>query len=145
AGGRGSARRLFVESKRQEIPMSNKSNKISTDPSSSLGIAATSELNYRHGDYQATFSNSLLTAMLAFRDGDFEVRMPCNLIGIEGKIADAFNEIVRFSDRRARETVRISRAVGKEGKLKQRMSVPEGVGGWAHEVAAINILIDDLV
>src|SRR5262249_24942525 len=66
-------------------------------------------------------------------------------IGIEGKIADAFNEIVWFSDRRACETVRISRAVGKEGKLKQRMSVPEGVGGWAHEVAAINILIDDLV
>src|SRR5437660_9845339 len=66
-------------------------------------------------------------------------------MGIEGKIADAFNELVRFSDRRARETVRVSRAVGKEGKLKQRMSVPEGVGGRAHEVAAINMLIDDLV
>src|SRR5213079_13439 len=64
---------------------------------------------------------------------------------IEGKIADAFNEIVRFSDRRARESVRVSRAVGKEGKLKQRMSVPEGHGTWAEEVSAINTLIDDLV
>src|SRR5438874_1739786 len=96
-------------------------------------------------EHQADFSNGLLMAMLAFRDGDFEVRMPSSLIGIEGKIADAFNEIVRFSDRRARETVRVSRVVGKEGKLKERMSVPEGVGGWAYEVAAINILIDDLV
>src|SRR5437762_3166067 len=91
------------------------------------------------------FSRQLLAAMLAFRNGNFAARMPPDLTGIEGKIADAFNELVRFSDRRARETVRVSRAVGKEGKLKQRMSVPEGVGGWAHEVAAINMLIDDLV
>ena len=64
--------------------------------------------------------------MLSFRDGDFSTRMPSNLTGVEGKIADAFNEIVIFSDRRARETVRVSTAVGKEGKLKQRMNVPGG-------------------
>ena len=39
----------------------------------------------------------------------------------------------------------MSRTVGKEGKLKQRMVVPGAVGGWADEVAAINLLIDDLV
>src|ERR1051325_6806683 len=109
--------------------MSKQTNKPSADPSSA-GIAGMF-------DYPATFSSGLLTAMLAFRDGDFEVRMPSTLVGIEGKIADAFNEIVRFSDRRARETVRVSRAVGKEGKLKQRMSVPEGVGGWARGAEAI--------
>src|ERR1041385_4960671 len=100
---------------------------------------------HENGQYAGTFSNNLLMAMLAFRDGDFEVRIPSNLVGLQGKIADAFNEIVKFSDRRATETSRVSRAVGKEGKLKQRMSVPEGVGGWAREVAAINMLIDDLV
>jgi hypothetical protein len=83
--------------------------------------------------------------MLSFRDGDFAVRMPSTLIGVEGKIADAFNDIVSFSDRRARETVRVSRSVGKEGKLKERMIVPEGLGGWADEVGAVNMLIDDLV
>src|SRR5262245_47101403 len=91
------------------------------------------------------FSKKLLIAMLSFRDGDFAVRMPSDLTGIQGKIADAFNEIVTVSDRRAKETVRVSKVVGKEGKLKQRMSVPEAVGGWADEVAAINMLIDDLV
>jgi methyl-accepting chemotaxis protein len=83
--------------------------------------------------------------MLSFRDGDFSTRMPSDLTGVEGKIADAFNDIVIFSDRRARETVRVSTAVGKEGKLKQRINVPGGAGGWADEVSAINILIDDLV
>src|SRR2546430_904207 len=123
--------------------MSYKNHKSSagSSPSPVAGISKASG----NGDRTSRFSNNLLMAMLAFRDGDFEVRMPSSLMGIEGKIADAFNELVRFSDRRARETVRVSRAVGKEGKLKQRMSVPEGVGGWAHEVAAINMLIDDLV
>src|SRR5262245_26062760 len=78
-----------------------------------------------NGGNGAGFSNSLLTAMLSFRDGDFSTRLPNNLIGVEGKIADAFNEIVTLSDRRSRETVRVSLAVGKEGKLKQRMKVPE--------------------
>jgi HAMP domain-containing protein len=91
------------------------------------------------------FSRQLLTAMLAFRGGDFGARMPSDLTGIDGKIADAFNEIVAVSERRARETARVSRSVGKEGKLKQRMAVPGAVGGWADEVAAINMLIDDLV
>ncbi len=92
-----------------------------------------------------TFSRDLLAAMLAFRDGDFAVRMRSDLTGVDGKIADAFNEIATLSERRARETARVSRSVGKEGKLKQRMIVPGVVGGWADEVAAVNMLIDDLV
>src|SRR5262249_26478726 len=91
------------------------------------------------------FTNQLLAAMLSFRDGDFAVRMPSNLIGVEGKIADTFNHIVSFSDRPARETVPVARSVGKEEKLKQRMIVPEAGGGWRDEVGAINMLIDDLV
>src|SRR5678816_183116 len=98
-----------------------------------------------NGDNSASFSNNLLVAMLSFRDGDFSARMPTNLTGVEGKIADAFNDIVTFSDRRAKETARVSKLVGNEGKLKQRMHVPEGRGSWADGVSAINTLIDDLV
>ena len=68
------------------------------------------------------FSRALLGAMLSFRDGDFAARMPSDLTGVDGKIADAFNDIAALSERRARETARVSRAVGKEGKLKQRMT-----------------------
>ena len=92
-----------------------------------------------------SFSRALLTAMLSLKEGDFSVRMPADVTGLNGKIADAFNDIALVSERRARETSRVSYAVGKEGKLKQRMSVPGVAGGWADEVAAINTLIDDLV
>src|SRR5947209_177990 len=91
------------------------------------------------------FGRQLLSAMLVFRNGQFGVRLPSDLVGINGKIADAFNDIVAVSERRARETARVSRSVGKEGKLKQRMSVPGATGGWADEIGAINLLIDDLV
>src|SRR5262249_8391178 len=97
------------------------------------------------GAHDESFTKQLLAAMLAFRDGDFAVRLPSDVVGVNGKIADAFNEIVAVSQRRSQETKRVSRAVGKEGKLKQRMAVPGVVGGWADEVAAINMLIDDLV
>jgi HAMP domain-containing protein/CheY-like chemotaxis protein/signal transduction histidine kinase len=91
------------------------------------------------------FSRALLAAMLSFKQGDFSARMPSDLTGLNGKIADAFNDIAIVSERRARETARVTHAVGKEGKLKQRMSVAGVTGGWADEVAAINTLIDDLV
>ena len=55
------------------------------------------------------FSRQLLSAMLAFRDGDFGVRwLPSDLTGLDGKIADVFNDIVAVSERRARETARVS-------------------------------------
>src|SRR5262245_41271707 len=92
-----------------------------------------------------SFARDLLDALLALHDGKFAVRLPSDLTGLSGKIADAFNDIATVSERRAAESARVSRAVGKEGKLKQRMNVPGAVGGWADEVAAINTLIDDLV
>src|SRR5262245_17303026 len=106
--------------------------------------AAESRTNVQN-NHRTSFSNQLLMAMLSFRNGDFAVRLPSDLTGLEGKIADAFNDIVEVSERRAQETARVSRAVGKEGKLRQRMIVPDARGGWANEVAAINLLIDDLV
>src|SRR5437867_2575492 len=91
------------------------------------------------------FSRTLLSAMLSFRDGNFSVRMPPDLTGINGKIADAFNDILAVSERRAIETARVCRVVGKEGKLKERMRVPGAVGGWADEIESLNTLVADLV
>src|SRR5262249_1634604 len=122
--------------------MSHKVSRASSNQPATEAVAVRRGMN---GEERNSFSNNLLMAMLSFRDGDFSVRMPSDLTGVEGKIADAFNNIVMFSDRRAKETVRVSKLVGKEGKLKQRMNVPEGIGWWADEVSAINVLIDDLV
>ena len=57
------------------------------------------------------FSRQLLVAMHSFREGNFAVRLPHDLTGVEGKIADAFNDIVTMSERRARETARPALAI----------------------------------
>src|SRR5437867_6432769 len=93
----------------------------------------------------ADLPRQLLSVLLAYKAGDFSVRLPAHWTGVPGKIADAFNEIVEFNQRLSTETARVSRTVGKEGKLKQRMSVPGAKGGWATKVESINTLIDDLV
>src|ERR1041385_1825169 len=90
-------------------------------------------------------TRQLLSALLAYKAGDFSVRLPSDWTGVPGKIADAFNEIAEFNQRLGTETTRVSHAVGKEGKLKQRLSVPGAKGGWANKVESINTLIDDLV
>src|SRR3954463_12747888 len=78
-----------------------------------------------------TWEVELLEAMLAFRKGDFTTRLPDGWTGVRGKVADAFNEVVGMSERRSREASRVSRVVGKEGRLRQRMAVTGMVGGWA--------------
>ncbi|WP_090901367.1 HAMP domain-containing protein [Candidatus Nitrospira nitrificans] len=83
--------------------------------------------------------------MVAYKNGDFSVRLPTTWIGVLGKMADTMNDILTVSERRARETVRVCRVVGKEGRLKQRFSVPAVAGGWADEIGSLNTLIDDLV
>jgi HAMP domain-containing protein/CheY-like chemotaxis protein/signal transduction histidine kinase len=87
----------------------------------------------------------VLRAMLAFRDGDFTQRLPSEWTGVLGKIADTFNEVAALNDRRMREKKRVCQVVGKEGKLRQRMSVPRATGAWADEIQAFNTLVDDLV
>ena len=71
------------------------------------------------------FASQLLTAMLALRDGDFSVRLPADLTGVDGKIADAFNDIAAVSERRAHETARVSR-VGRQGR--QAQTAHDGAG-----------------
>ena len=87
----------------------------------------------------------ILTAIGAFRDGDFSVRLPANWAGTEGLIAAAFNQVIAQKRRISKEVTRLSQAVGKEGRLKQRMTVPGSIGEWAAEAESINTLIDDLV
>src|ERR1700721_1631919 len=96
-------------------------------------------------DLAVARSRQLLKAMMAFRDGDFSGRLPADWPGIDGRIAEAFNQSLAHEGRISREIARLSVTVGKEGRLKQRMTVPGAVGGWAEKVDSINTLVDDLV
>src|SRR5437867_3656345 len=93
----------------------------------------------------ADYARPLLDAMLAFKNGDFGARLPSDWTGVQGKIADVFNETIAIAERLNDETARVSRAVGKEGKLKQRMVLAGATGDWATKVESINMLIHDLV
>jgi HAMP domain-containing protein/signal transduction histidine kinase len=86
----------------------------------------------------------ILNVMVAYRNGDFSVRLPATWTGVLGKMSDTMNDILSVSQRRAEEVVRISRVVGKEGRLRQRLSVPGVTGGWSDEIESLNTLIDDL-
>jgi len=90
-------------------------------------------------------SRQILTAIMAFRDGNFSVRLPGNWLGIDGRIAEAFNQTIDHEEQISNEIKRLSVSVGKEGRLKQRMTLPGAIGGWALKTESINTLLDDLV
>ena len=87
----------------------------------------------------------LLKTLIAFKDGDFSVRMPVDQTGIAGKISDTLNDIFKLNERMASEFGRISSAVGKEGKINQRASLGSVSGDWSECLDSVNGLIGDLV
>ena len=87
----------------------------------------------------------LLHALQAMRVGDFSVRMAGDRIGIMGKIADTFNEIVATNQRMAKQVERVGQVVGREGKTRQRVRLGLSDGAWGEMEASVNSLIDDLL
>src|SRR5579863_10098477 len=90
-------------------------------------------------------ANQVLATLIAFKKGDFSVRLPVNQIGLAGKIVDALNDVFELNENLAGELARVSTAVGKEGKINQRASLAGGLGGWGSCVESVNSLITDLV
>src|SRR5438552_14708462 len=90
-------------------------------------------------------SKQLLAALNAFKRGDFSIRLPEEWTGMAGKLADAFNDVVELNELMAQELERLSRAVGKEGRINQRAAIGESRGSWATSLQSVNALISDLV
>ena len=89
--------------------------------------------------------DELLSALQAMKVGDFTVRLSSARLGLEGKIADTFNEIVAANQRMAQQLERVGQRVGKEGKTKQRVRLGISSGAWGEMEGSINTLIDDLL
>ncbi|WJR80463.1 HAMP domain-containing protein [Bradyrhizobium sp. NP1] len=87
----------------------------------------------------------LLHALQAMRSGDFSVRMSGDQLGIDGKIADTFNEIIAANERMAQQLERVGQVVGREGKTRQRVRFGLASGSWADMENSVNTLIDDLL
>jgi HAMP domain-containing protein/signal transduction histidine kinase/CheY-like chemotaxis protein len=89
--------------------------------------------------------NALLSGLMALKKGRRGARLPLDWTGVAGKVADAFNDVVELNESLAGELGRLSRIVGKEGKLGQRLSLGKVDGFWEESVDSVNELIDDLV
>src|SRR5690348_5348892 len=88
---------------------------------------------------------ALLHGLQAMRSGDFSVRLPGDWIGLEGKIADTFNDIVAANQHMARELQRVGHVVGKEGKTRERAHFARSNGAWGEMEVSVNTLVDDLL
>src|SRR5580692_9921947 len=87
----------------------------------------------------------ILQTLQKVRDGDFSVRLPVVWTGINGKIADMFNDIVAANQHMAVELKRLGQAVGKEGKTRERVRFAVSRGEWGEMEVSVNTLTEDLL
>src|SRR5256714_8336407 len=85
----------------------------------------------------------LLRALTAARDGDFSVRLPARRGSVMGEIAAVYNQMADTNARMAKELVRVSRVIGREGRMTERMTLV-APGAWGTSRDSVNSLIDDL-
>jgi HAMP domain-containing protein/CheY-like chemotaxis protein len=108
------------------------------------GAPAQSNGTTRDGRTEAVLLE-LRDALRAARNGEVGVRLNARRAGLAGEVARAFNEHAEMRERTTRELVRVSRTIGREGRLTERAELPGLSGTWAQTLDAVNTVIDDLV
>src|SRR6187200_2061929 len=101
------------------------------------------------GDHQFVAAEGLdetllLNVLTDVTNGDLSVRLPVEWTGVAGKIADRLNDVLAANEVLATELARVSRAVGKEGRLSQRVERRGPDRVWNGSIDSVNSLIDDL-
>jgi methyl-accepting chemotaxis protein len=90
------------------------------------------------------FKRRLLTTLASLNEGDFSVRLPGDLTGLDGKLADTFNQVATRMEHFGKNVSRLRNEVGRKGKIGERMPMGDAVGGWADRIEDVNSLVDDL-
>ncbi|MFP5327621.1 MAG: hypothetical protein ACLGHT_09070, partial [Acidimicrobiia bacterium] len=124
-----------------DVPPSKKAPRARTATRERAGV----EPGSSNGSADEDFLEDLLAALSAARDGDFNVRLKVRRTGVERDIASAFNDLVGLHAARTKELQRIAQAVGRDGRLNERLNTGKATGDWAENLETINGLIDDLV
>ncbi|KPA14825.1 sensor histidine kinase/response regulator [Candidatus Magnetomorum sp. HK-1] len=91
-----------------------------------------------------TSKKEILKALRSFKRGDFSYRMPDDLTGEDGEIAQVFNDIITLNDNICKEFDSIGKSVGLEGKLKQRAAMFSSSGSWKTIIDTFNGVISNL-
>jgi HAMP domain-containing protein/signal transduction histidine kinase/CheY-like chemotaxis protein len=101
---------------------------------------------HHHEDVTSILDNrELLRVLTEVRNGNFTARMPFDQVGVSGKICDTLNDIISLNEKMVQEFMRAGNTIGKQGKLTQRISIPDSKGSWSTGVDSLNVLISDLV
>jgi signal transduction histidine kinase/CheY-like chemotaxis protein/HAMP domain-containing protein len=93
----------------------------------------------------AVDASVLLKVLAKIKGGDFTARMPLEWTGVPGKVADGLNDLIIANQALDSELARVAEAVGKQGKLSQRLVLGGWTQSWSGSVHSVNTLIDDLV
>jgi HAMP domain-containing protein len=101
--------------------------------------------NGQHAPADQLDMQVLLEALQSVRVGDFSVRLPRDQVGLSGKVADTFNEIVAANERMAQQLEQVGQVVGRDGKTRKRVRFGLSTGAWSDMEASVNTLIDDLL
>src|SRR3981189_1479409 len=95
------------------------------------------------GASDAQVLGELAAALERVRRGDVKVRLQ-RRAGLAGEVVDGLNDVIARQERQLLDLMRISRVVGREGRLTERLDEEGFDGAWADGVRAVNSLIDDL-
>jgi len=87
----------------------------------------------------------LLDALRSARDGETGVRLPAQKSGLMGDVAKAFNQLSAQREALTDELGRVSKVIGREGRMTERAQLKGAKGSWAESVDSVNGLIGDLV
>src|SRR4051812_1307476 len=97
------------------------------------------------GNLRDMDSREILRALMALKKGDFSIRLPIDWTGTSGKIADTFNDVAETMEQSSEDLSRISRLVGKEGRINERLATGTMTGAWLERIDSVNTLISCLV
>ncbi len=87
----------------------------------------------------------ILKALRLLKRGDFSVRLPMDLAGIDGDIATAFNDVVELNDSMTREFARLREMIGREGRISERARLNTASGSWSQCIDSVNGLVGEMV
>ena len=80
----------------------------------------------------------VLRVLTAARDGDFSVRLRARRRDVIGDVQQRCNELIELNARQAKELARVSRVIGREGRMTERVSLGTVDGAWSETVESVN-------
>src|SRR5246127_1977809 len=119
-------------------------NQVTPSPADTLATLPRNNGKHKTSDDSLDLT-VILASLQSMRDGDFTVRLPGTWVGMAGKVADTFNEIVAANQHMAQELKRVGHVVGKEGRTRERTRFYESRGAWGEMEVSVNTLVEDLL